>query len=400
MGAYSASATVVIWRTTSTRCTPASPTSAAWVVQSSPRRATLCSARARPRAQCSLRVGRRMRAGSAASARTSSARRRQLERPPPGGHPFVFAVGGVDGADNEIYNARPKSTPRLVAPSEHAVALVPAGTKYMDEQGASVELLESQPTRRLTGTSVSAAVASAAAALVWSYRGKLTAPEVMELVYNGAEDLSPQTSRVGAPDPVHRISLCGALTAACKGGADRCPASLPSCAAPKAFLGTPSTLPKWLENELGQTVQVGSAARLHAHHLPYHPHRRLSQCADRSWTRAAALVDAGMQHLPHARPSPRFSSKRDVRAHRQPEGVGANRYEPSRARALVHGFGLRGRRPTLGVACPRRSTWTRPTSCATLPSPEAQPILLWSSRLTDPDTGLTTSVTVPIAATR
>jgi hypothetical protein len=118
---------------------------------------------------------------------------------------LLEAVGGVDGADRALAIARPLSTPRLVAPGSLGTAL--------DTDG--------QPLAPLTGTSVSTAVASAAAAVAWAYVPSLDAPAVAESVYLSGRWLQP-----GA-DPgccrgtcaVRRVSTCGALARVCADGA-------------------------------------------------------------------------------------------------------------------------------------------------------------------------------------
>jgi len=90
----------------------------------------------------------------------------------------------------------------------------------------------SGPSELHTGTSVASAVTSAAAAVVWSYRPALSAAEVMEQVFAGGADLGRPVDvcagrRCGRT--AHRVSLCGALQAACRSGAGGCPASGFAC---------------------------------------------------------------------------------------------------------------------------------------------------------------------------
>ncbi len=93
---------------------------------------------------------------------------------PISGKPLVWAIGGIDRRGSLLANVRAKSTPTLVAYGDHAVARDLDG-KYTDV---------------LTGTSVSAAVASSIAALVWHARPLLSADEVMNLVYQSAPSLT------------------------------------------------------------------------------------------------------------------------------------------------------------------------------------------------------------------
>ena len=119
--------------------------------------------------------------------------------------PLVHAVGAVGHDELPIAMTREGSMPRVAAPGYHAVAEI-------DQPSAAHEAF--------TGTSVSAAVASAAAAAVWSQHPHLSAPEVMAQVHASGVDLAtPQSSAVnlmGQPSaPVQRISLCGAVRSAC-----------------------------------------------------------------------------------------------------------------------------------------------------------------------------------------
>lgn len=139
--------------------------------------------------------------------------------------PLVWAAGGVGAGGGALANARPGGEPGLAAFADHAVAA--------DSRGA--------PTATLTGSSVAAAVVSAAAAAVWHYRPGLKPHEVMALVYDGGDDLSRDAEyclggTAGLPCPlaghaVRRVSLCAAVDQACASGGGACPASLPSCPA-------------------------------------------------------------------------------------------------------------------------------------------------------------------------
>jgi hypothetical protein len=137
--------------------------------------------------------------------------------------PLVYAVGGVTGEGAPLGNARPASMPRLLAPGENAALLNRADDR--DTAGA-------QGTLPTTGSSVSAAVVSGLAALVWGVRPELGADEVMALVYaNGLETGRPaELFRRLAPDGskyAQRVaSYCRTLVAACEDGVvrDGCPA--------------------------------------------------------------------------------------------------------------------------------------------------------------------------------
>ena len=133
--------------------------------------------------------------------------------------PLVFAIGGVEPNDADLGMGRADARTELVAPAAHAVV----------EDGHI-----NRTTSPHTGTSVAAAVTSAAAAVVWSYRPGLTADEVMDAVYAGGVDLgrSADVCLGGAAcgRTAHRVSMCGALREACGTGRGSCPASLPACA--------------------------------------------------------------------------------------------------------------------------------------------------------------------------
>jgi hypothetical protein len=129
---------------------------------------------------------------------------------------LAYAVGGLDANDRRLVTDRPWALPRLAAYSVSVTAPVaPVGNQ--------------RPyTIPLSGTSASGAIVSAAAAAVWSARPKLDAQQVMALVYEGGEPIDASASSypartefcLGQPFgpctnfPVHRVSLCGALSRA------------------------------------------------------------------------------------------------------------------------------------------------------------------------------------------
>ncbi|MEO1339485.1 MAG: hypothetical protein AAFV29_27845, partial [Myxococcota bacterium] len=112
---------------------------------------------------------------------------------------------------------RTQARPRLVAPAAHAV--VPDGAGHSALQ---------------TGTSVATAVASAAFAIVWSYRPGLSAEDVFDIVYAGGADIGRPVQLCAAGEceaqTAHRVSICGAVKKACSEGAGLCPAKMPACA--------------------------------------------------------------------------------------------------------------------------------------------------------------------------
>ncbi len=130
---------------------------------------------------------------------------------PPGSYmPLVHAVGGVDEFDRPLINARPKSHPRLAALGSNGITAFAGGS-----------------TEPLTGTSVSAAVYSGIATLLWSYRPELRPDEIVELIYASGWDLAQEADFGligGGQWDIHRASVCAALDKACDGqDPDKCP---------------------------------------------------------------------------------------------------------------------------------------------------------------------------------
>jgi hypothetical protein len=119
---------------------------------------------------------------------------------------LVYAVGGVDWQGLPLPNVRTKGLPRRVAYGDHATADV-GGT----------------PTAVYTGSSVSAAVVSSVAAVIWDLRPELRPAEVMWLIdHSGTR--TPQKVRAdfyaGRKAPrIREISLCAAVKKAWRGGA-------------------------------------------------------------------------------------------------------------------------------------------------------------------------------------
>lgn len=156
----------------------------------------------------------------------------------------VYAVGGVDWQGLPLPNYRFGGLPRRVAFGDHAVAR----TESPDD-----------PTAMYTGSSVSTAVVSAIAAVVWQLRPELGAADVMRLLgrsgdvlpgradYYAWKDLWPFSKLIRAPH-MRRLTLCQAVVRARKQGGER---PVPNCQRPKkeaadlsALLSSvPSTLP-------------------------------------------------------------------------------------------------------------------------------------------------------------
>jgi hypothetical protein len=133
----------------------------------------------------------------------------ELHRPARRSHSgprLIYAVGGVDWQGLPLPNVRTKGLPRRVAYGDHGTADV-GGT----------------PTAVYTGSSVSAAVVSSVAAVVWNLRPELRPAEVMWLIdHSGTR--TPQKIRAdfysGRKAPrIREISLCAAVKKAWRGEA-------------------------------------------------------------------------------------------------------------------------------------------------------------------------------------
>jgi hypothetical protein len=114
------------------------------------------------------------------------------------GPKLVYAVGGVDWQGLPLPNSRTKGLPRRVAYGDHATA------------GVNGTL-----TAAYTGTSVSAAVVSSVAAVVWDLRPELRPTQVMWLIDHSGTP-TPQRVRAdfyaGRKAPrIQEISLCAAV---------------------------------------------------------------------------------------------------------------------------------------------------------------------------------------------
>jgi hypothetical protein len=152
---------------------------------------------------------------------------------PKPGHPasLVTAVSAVDELDRPLASTRPKGQSRLVAYGHNVVVPDSRADGY---------------TQILSGTSMSTAVASAAAATAWSYRPDLTFDRVAQLVYEKSVGLTP-----GAPTgtrvtdfclggagcsalPLRRVSVCGVATAA----AHSAGVAMPKCETIPAHAGS------------------------------------------------------------------------------------------------------------------------------------------------------------------
>ncbi|WP_181198176.1 S8/S53 family peptidase [Enhygromyxa salina] len=110
--------------------------------------------------------------------------------------PLVYAVGGLDYDAEAMPATRVGGMPRLAATAMHAISDV------------------SDPRTALSGSSVSAAVVSGAASLIWSFYPQLSADQVMNTIYAGAAVLGPQANFIGpnaASARVRRVDVCAAV---------------------------------------------------------------------------------------------------------------------------------------------------------------------------------------------
>jgi hypothetical protein len=140
--------------------------------------------------------------------------------------PLVNAVGGLDYADHALALTRPEGRPRLAA-----LGLGGEGWRH--------GTLSPPP---LTGSSVSAAVMSAVAAVVWSRAPGLSRAELVSEIYEAGLPLPTAAPAdacpfgVPGPCPVRRVSLCSALLSLGAGGI--------TCTPPPALAaGTPPFAP-------------------------------------------------------------------------------------------------------------------------------------------------------------
>lgn len=170
--------------------------------------------------------------------------------------PLVHAVGAVTEADVPIMVSRPGGMPRLAAPGARllgfpATPMLAGYAPICDSTGRVCDR-----SRPMTGTSISAAVVTAAAALVWAQRPDLAPETVMQTIWEAGVDLGyPAEFSGGDLGPgarnVHRVSLCRAVGHACfsdfmgLGGApglpggdvSHCPEARPVCPTPRAYAG-------------------------------------------------------------------------------------------------------------------------------------------------------------------
>jgi hypothetical protein len=115
--------------------------------------------------------------------------------------PLIRSVGGLDGKDRSLGNARPGARPVLAAPALAA----PGRARVVGNQ--TVEVYPQ------TGSSVAAGVAGAIAAMVWSLDPGMPRGEVLEAMEGSATELQ-ETADYCAQKPcgnILRLSMCDSL---------------------------------------------------------------------------------------------------------------------------------------------------------------------------------------------
>jgi subtilase family protein len=139
----------------------------------------------------------------------------------------VYAVGGIDWQGLPLANSRNRGRPRRAAYADHAIVktVEPATSPVIgpDREGS---------TMMYTGTSVSAAVASSIAAVLWKLRPELRPAGVMRLMGRSADLLDSRAdfyawrslSPLLGPPHVKRLSLCQSVLHACGPDGRWCPA--------------------------------------------------------------------------------------------------------------------------------------------------------------------------------
>ena len=134
---------------------------------------------------------------------------------------LIYAVGGVDWQGLPLANSRTHALPVRVAYGDHATVEVGKGPAAY--------------TTVYTGSSVSTAVVSATAAVIWHLRPELTPAQVMGLIDSSGETLKARADfypgrQSPAPPPappIREISLCAAVKVACSKSGLNC--STPAC---------------------------------------------------------------------------------------------------------------------------------------------------------------------------
>jgi len=122
--------------------------------------------------------------------------------------PLLYAVGGLQAGGSALGNARPGGMPRRAAYAVNAEARCPLASGY---------------TATLTGTSVSTAVVSSIASVVWASFPDKSSCEVMDMLDASGDELplladfwfGDSAFPAPAHPHVHRLSLCRVLEHVC-----------------------------------------------------------------------------------------------------------------------------------------------------------------------------------------
>lgn len=210
--------------------------------------------------------------------------------------PLVHAVAGLDGLGREIALSRVDALPRLAA-----YAFQVAADDTYDTPGSVADSTFS--TASLTGTSMSTAFVSSAAALVWGYAPSLEPAEVMQVLYDSGDPLfdgSPADvcmTGTGPCAPPRRVRICSAL----KSLGDPALSGLPCDPAPATYpawpddatataTATADALASGEDQVLFPVASCGSDFDLHTDPLTVLPPR---PCPDRQLynQRALPMVD-------------------------------------------------------------------------------------------------------------
>ena len=125
--------------------------------------------------------------------------------------PLVHAIGGIDGTQRALANTRDDSRPYLTTYAFQ----VPVDDIYLAPGSDAPRSITTSP---LTGTSISAAAASAIAAVVWFHDSTgLGANALMDTLYDQALELNDQPTPDYCPEgdlacgSIRRLSLCHVL---------------------------------------------------------------------------------------------------------------------------------------------------------------------------------------------
>ncbi len=125
----------------------------------------------------------------------------------PANHPVVVSAGPLDSSDEIPLLARASSAPRVLVPATYATG------KLVNAAGNAAQ------GQLLTGSSVSAAALSGAAALVWYLDPSATADGVMRALHNNGVTLptTPDVIYPGYNPTTARLDTCASAQDACAG---------------------------------------------------------------------------------------------------------------------------------------------------------------------------------------